>query len=107
LAWGPDDNLYVTGPTLSTQDSVYRVSPEGEVENFFKGVGRPQGLAFDAGGTLHVAASYRGRRGLFAVNREEARLVVTGPMLVGLAYSADGNVLYLVDGSHLYQIELS
>ena len=86
---------------------MYRVSPEGEVEVFFKGVGRPQGLAFDSGGTLHIAASYRGRRGLFAVDREEARLVVSGPMLVGLAYGGDGRLLYLVDGSHLYQIELS
>src|SRR5437667_2550883 len=35
LAFGFDDYLYVTGPTTSSFDSVYRVSPTGEVEWFF------------------------------------------------------------------------
>ncbi|MBC8166011.1 MAG: gluconolaconase, partial [Bryobacteraceae bacterium] len=63
LAFGPDGNLYTTGPTTSSFDSVYRVTPEGEVEIFYRGLGRPQGLAFDAEGRLYVAASLAGRRG--------------------------------------------
>src|SRR5262249_58315332 len=56
LAFGPDGNLYVTGPTLSTFDSVMRISSDGVVTRFFTGLGRPQGLAFDRSGNLYVAA---------------------------------------------------
>src|SRR6478672_6565516 len=65
LAFGFDDHLYVAGPTTSSFDSIYRVSPSGEVDRFFTGLGRPQGLAFDIEGALYVVASYRGRRGIF------------------------------------------
>jgi len=37
LAFGPDGFLYVTGPTTSSFDAVYRVSHEGEVEVFYRG----------------------------------------------------------------------
>ena len=48
------------GPTTSSFDAVYRVSNAGEVDTFYRGLGRPQGLAFDAKGRLYVAASLRG-----------------------------------------------
>jgi len=57
LTFGPDDYLYVTGPTTSSFDCVHRISREGEVEVFYRGLGRPQGLAFDEEGRLYVAAS--------------------------------------------------
>lgn len=107
LVVGPDDSLYVTGPTLATQDCIYRVDPGGKLEVFFKGLGRPQGLAFDPDGNLQVAASYRGRKGLFTLHNGTPELTVSGPMLVGLAYNQEGNLLYLVDSSQLYQIELN
>src|SRR5438093_128189 len=65
LAFGFDDYLYVAGPTTSSFDSIYRISPSGTVDRFFTGLGRPQGLAFDIEGTLYAVASYRGRRGIF------------------------------------------
>jgi len=64
LAFGPDDSLYVTGPTTSSFDCIYSVAPTGEVETFYRGLGRPQGIAFDAEGRLYVAASLGGRRGV-------------------------------------------
>ena len=68
LAFGPDEYLYVTGPTTSSFDSVYRISPAGDVEVFYRGLGRPQGLAFDVDGNLYVAASLGGRRGVVRIN---------------------------------------
>src|SRR5436190_7482309 len=65
LAFGFDDYLYVSGPTTSSFDSIYRISPSGEVSRFFTGLGRPQGLAFDIDGYLYAVASYRGNRGIF------------------------------------------
>src|ERR1700689_2471786 len=55
LAFGPDGFLYVTGPTTSSFDSVHRISPDGHVETFYRGLGRPQGMAFDIQGNLYVA----------------------------------------------------
>src|ERR1700693_1959801 len=64
IAFGPGGNLFVTGPTTSSFDHVIRVSPAGEVSSFYRGVGRPQGLAFDNQGNLYVAASLAGHRGI-------------------------------------------
>jgi sugar lactone lactonase YvrE len=94
LAFGPDDSLYVTGPTLTSFDSIWRINPEGDVDTFFKGLGRPQGLAFDRDGNLYVAAALRGRRGIVRISPggTEAKVVVAGVNLVGLAFSATGEM---------------
>lgn len=89
LAFGPDRYLYVSGPSTSSYDAVWRVSPDGRVEPFFRGLGRPQGLAFDQNGNLYVAASYRGRRGVIRISPDgQAECVVSGNNLVGLAFAA-------------------
>lgn len=107
LAYRPDGYLYVTGPTLASQDAVWRIDGEGNVELFFRGFGRPQGMAFDRRGRLCVAASYRGWKGIFRLNtKRRPELWISGPMLVGLAFSPDWRRLYLVDGSRLYSVEL-
>jgi sugar lactone lactonase YvrE len=95
LAFGPDDNLYVTGPTVSSSESVQRVDSDGRASVFFKGLGRPNGLAFDSEGNLYVAASYRGRRGVVRVSADgtDARLVVAGMNIVGLAFNAAGDMI--------------
>src|SRR4051794_4192517 len=64
LTFGPDNALYVTGPTTSSFDAVYRVTQDGEVDTFYRGLGRPQGMAFDTDGRLYVAASIAGRKGV-------------------------------------------
>src|ERR1700683_4118988 len=64
LAFGSQGDLFVTGPTTSSFDSVHRIDPQGTVHKFFRGLGRPQGLAFDSVGNLYVAASLSGKRGI-------------------------------------------
>ena len=86
LAFSPSDELFVTGPTTSSYDRVYRINPAGEVSVFFRGLGRPQGLAFDRDGNLYVAASLSGRRGIVRLDAQaEAELVMSGSNVVGLA----------------------
>lgn len=86
LAFSPSGELFVTGPTTSSFERVYRISPAGEVTVFFRGLGRPQGLAFDRQGNLYVAASLGGRRGIVRLTPQaEAELVVGGSNIVGLA----------------------
>src|SRR5207253_8732655 len=80
LACGPDDALYVTGPTVSSFDSISRFDDDGRGSVFFRGLGRPQGLAFDRDGNLYVVASLRGRRGIVRISPDgnDARIVVAG-----------------------------
>jgi hypothetical protein len=104
LAFGSDGFLYVTGPTTSSFDCVYRISNTGEVEVFYRGLGRPQGLAFDDNDNLYVAASLGGRRGVVRISPDrDAQLFLSGPGIVGLAFSpsrhaivATSNTLYRV-----------
>jgi len=88
LAFSPSGDLYVTGPTTSSFDSVYRIDPAGSVSVFYRGLGRPQGLGFDVDGNLYVAASLRGKRGIVRITPDkQASLQVSGHDLVGLAFA--------------------
>jgi sugar lactone lactonase YvrE len=88
LAFAPNGDLFVTGPTTSSFDCVYKVNPQGEVSTFYRGLGRPQGLAFDADGNLYVAASLSGKRGIVKIAPTgKATVEVSGQGLVGLAFA--------------------
>ena len=95
MAFGPDDQLYVTGPTESSYDTVTRVDRDGRRSVFYRGLGRPQGLAFDRDGNLYVAASLRGRRGVVRIRPggEDAELLVAGMNVVGLAFGPSGEMV--------------
>jgi len=91
LALGPDGALYVTGPTLSSYDALYRVDPDGTVSTRYAAFGRPQGLAFDSGGTLFVVDALAGASGLYRVPPAgDPELVLAGPGLVGVAFDGNG-----------------
>ncbi len=104
LAFGPGGYLYVTGPTTSSFDGVQRISPAGEVEVFYRGLGRPQGVAFDKDGNLYVAASLAGRKGIVRITPErEASLFLSGPNIVGLAFAPGGDMMVTTTGA-LYRV---
>ena len=64
------------------------MADNGDVETFYRGLGRPQGMAFDADGNLYSAASYMGRKGVVRITPEKkVDLFVSGPGIVGLAFS--------------------
>ena len=94
LAFSPNGNLYVTSPSTSSNDAVYEIDPHGTVTVYYRGLGRPQGLAFDFDGNLYVAASLAGNRGIVKIDRaQHASLVVSGNNLVGLAFAPDSSVV--------------
>jgi sugar lactone lactonase YvrE len=94
LAAGPDGWIYVAAPTLSTYDRLTRVHPDGRVEPLDWIFGRPQGLAFDHAGVLHVVEALAGSSGVYALRPGRPReLVVSGPNLVGVAFGAHGRMV--------------
>lgn len=107
IAIDSTDSLYVTAPTLATQDAIYFISADGMTcESFFKGFGRPQGIGFAKDGNIQVAASYRGRKGLWSLVSGVPRQILAGPMLVGFSYGLDGS-LYCVDNSTLFHVPVA
>ncbi len=102
LAMDSQDRLYVTGPTLSMRDCLYRISPHGDVEVLLRGLARPQGMAFLAGGDLLLAAAWQGNKGIFRFSPDTCTLsyYIAGPMLVGIAVAGDD--IFLVDSSALF-----
>ncbi len=105
LSFGPDDSLYVTGPTTSSYDGIQRITQAGEVDVFYRGLGRPQGMDFDSSGNLFVAASLHGRKGIVRITPErEASLFLAGPNIVGLAF-VPGGKLAITTTSALYSVD--
>ncbi len=100
LAFGFHGELFVTGPTTSSFDHVYRVSPAGVVASFYRGLGRPQGLALDARGNLYVAASLAGRRGVVRFSPDaKPELVISGNGIVGLAFTPHRSLILATNNS--------
>lgn len=97
LAVGPDDKVYVSAPTLSPRDSVYRVADDGEVDLVVHGLGRPQGLAFDAQGRLYVVEASAGRAGIWRYDlihhNPIEEQVLSGGSIVGLAFDPAGGMV--------------
>jgi IPT/TIG domain len=105
LAFHPGGDLYVTGPTTSSYDRIYRITQGGEVNVFYRGLGRPQGMAFDQDTNLYIAASYAGRRGVVRITPQgHAEHVLSGPALVGLALLPSGRAI-LAANSALYTLD--
>jgi sugar lactone lactonase YvrE len=106
LAFGPDGGLYVTGPTTSSYDSVHRIDPDGSTAVYYRGLGRPQGIAVDIAGNLYTAASLRGRRGIVRITPDkEATLVLAGSGLIGIAFAPGGNAI-LTTSTAVYEVDL-
>lgn len=105
LAVGPDDSVYVAGPTVASFDSIMRIDSDGDASVFYKGLGRPQGMAFDHDGNLLVAASLRGRRGIVRISPDgaEATMLVAGINLVGMAFNQTGE-LAIVSTDSVYRL---
>ena len=106
LAFGIDGTLYVTGPTTSSYESVYAIDHSGSISTFYRGLGRPQGLAVDISGAVYVAASLEGRRGIVRISQSgEASMAIAGSGMVGLAFVPGGNTL-VATATSVYEVAL-
>jgi len=107
LAVDAENRLYVTGPTFSMRDCLYRISGDGNVEVLVEGLARPQGMVFLEDGDLMLSAGYKGLKGVFQYSIKDGaiRHVVTAPILVGLAVS--GQDIYFATGNSIFSAQLS
>ncbi len=106
LAVDAAGTLYVTGPTLSSNDAIWAINTAGEARPWYRGLGRPQGLALSKEGDIYVTACLHGRRGVVRITQQgEASLVLSGANLVGLAFSPLGTTI-LATGEAVYDVDL-
>jgi hypothetical protein len=100
LAISPHGILFVSAPTLASYDSLFKIDSEGRVETLKVPFGRPQGLAFDSAGVLHVVEALAGSSGVYAMRPgRDPELVVAGAGLVGLAFGPRGEMVVASNGS--------
>ena len=100
LAMSPDGFLYVAAPTLASYDSLFRIDSTGRIETVRVPFGRPQGLAFDSSGVLHVVEALAGSSGVYAMRPDrDPELVVAGAGLVGIAFGPGGEMVVASNAS--------
>ena len=101
MAFGTDGRLFVTSPGLASFDAVHVVDNEGFDEKFFRGLGRPQGLAFDRGGNLYVAGCFKGRHGITKISPDGAvgEHFVAGNNVVGLCFTRKAEMIVATNDS--------
>ncbi len=106
LAVNRKGTLFVTGPTLSSNDAIWAIEPNGDARAWYRGLGRPQGLAIARDGSLYVAASLHGHRGVVRITQAgETSLALSGTNIVGLAFSPLGSTV-LATNEAVYDVDL-
>jgi sugar lactone lactonase YvrE len=106
LAVDAAGTLYVTGPTLSSNDAIWAINTAGEARPWYRGLGRPQGIALSKEGDIYVTACLQGQRGVVRITPlGEASLVLSGANLVGLAFSPLGTTI-LATSEAIYDVDL-
>jgi sugar lactone lactonase YvrE len=106
LAVNAAGTLFVTAPSLSSNEAIWAIEPNGDTRAWYRGLGRPQGLAISREGDVYLAACLHGRQGLVRVTAKgEASLVLAGPNLVGVAFSPLGTTV-LATSDAVYDVDL-
>jgi sugar lactone lactonase YvrE len=106
MAVNAEGTLFVTAPSLSSNEAIWAIEPNGDTRVWYRGLGRPQGLAISSDGDVYVAACLHGRHGLVRVtSKGEASLAVAGDNLVGVAFSPLGKTV-LTTHEAVYDVEL-
>lgn len=94
LAFDNEGNLCVSAPGLSSYDSIASIDQNGLDKEFYRGLGRPQGLAFDREGNLYVAGCLRSRRGVVRISTDKtAEIFISGMNVIGLCFTKKGELI--------------
>jgi sugar lactone lactonase YvrE len=106
LAVNAAGTLFATAPSLSSNEAIWAIEPNGDTRAWYRGLGRPQGLAISREGDVYLAACLHGRHGVVRVTPAgEASLVLAGESLVGIAFSPLGTAI-LATSDAVYDVDL-
>ena len=106
MAVDAEGTLYVTAPALNSNDAVWAIDAHGESRVWYRGLGRPQGIALSKEGDVYVCACLHGRRGVVRITPAgQASLALAGPNLVGVAFSPLGTTV-LTTSEAVYDVDL-
>jgi DNA-binding beta-propeller fold protein YncE len=106
LAVNAEGTLFVTAPSLNSNDTIWAIDTHGQSSVWYRGLGRPQGLALSKDGDVYVTACLHGRRGLVRITAAgEATLALAGPNLVGVAFSPLGSTV-LATNEAVFNVDL-
>ncbi len=106
LAVNKKGTLFVTAPSLSSNETIWAIEPHGDTRAWYRGLGRPQGIAISREGDVYLAACLHGRHGLVRITRKgDASLVLSGNNLVGVAFSPLGTTV-LATNEAVYDVDL-
>lgn len=106
IAVNKQGQLFVTSPTLSSNEAIWIIEPNGDTRAWYRGLGRPQGLTLSREGDVYVAACLHGRHGIVRVTPEgEASLVLAGANIAGVAFSPLGTTV-LATNEAVYDVDL-
>ena len=106
LAFDDGGRLLVSYPTLSCNDQIYAIAPDGEVQTIASGLGRAQGLALDRDQNLYVVSYLNGEGGVVKRTPSgDMTHIIAGVNLVGIAFGMDSDVI-LTDNSAVYRLRL-
>jgi sugar lactone lactonase YvrE len=106
LAVDASGTLFVTTPALNSNDAIWAIDTHGQSAVWYRGLGRPQGIALSKDGDVYVTACLHGRRGLVRITPTgDASLVVAGPNMVGVAFSPLGTTV-LATNDAVFDVDL-
>jgi len=110
LAVDSKDNLYVTLPVEIGENTIYRISPGGDVTDFITDLSEFHGIIVDSEDRIFVAEVCQGKGAVVMIDPEtkQKKRILSGDEIISLAITPDGNLcvatfskLYLVAGDKL------
>jgi sugar lactone lactonase YvrE len=107
LAFDSDGNLLVTSPGLSSNNAIFMIDRYGKVVSLYSGFGRPQGLTVDSSGNIYLCEAKVGESAILRISSDGViSRLVTGPVMVGLAFDPQGNLAVASSGA-VYRVPLN
>lgn len=106
LAVDSQDRLYVSAPLHIGENIIYRITPDGTVDEFYKDLVEFHGLAVDSEDNLLIAVTNRGKGAVHHLNTDtmENRRLLSGEGIIGLSLHNESGDLFVATFSKLYVV---